>query len=489
MSLRLDAYIRVSDTGGRSTDDASLQGPPQQRAAIERWAAGTGVEIAEWHEDLDQSGTKLSRPSFDAMMERIRTGQTGGVVVARIDRLSRASVIDALRTVEQIHEWGGKVNAADLGTDPGGYMGEMLMTLMLALARMEIRRIEDNWDQSQAAAVARGVHIGNAPFGYRKIPKGEADTGCLVVDRGEANIVVGLFERKVGGATWLELARWLDSAVPKAGGRKWGRNTVRGMIECRTYLGEISHGKHVNPTGTDPIVTPALWRRAQVAPGRRTPRGGYLLTGLVRCAGCGRRMRATSGGTKKVSTYSCQTAECKLRYTTVTVDRLDAEVVDQFFAALGELRAEAVDDDAIEEAEAEVRRLTEEVETRAMVAPAHPSAVAAHGTALKQAEGALIEAEDHLAHLVAARTAVGPDVLVLAEAWPDMPIADRRQLLEAAIAAVLVARASVRNIHAPVAERIRVVFKSDAPDGLVDNGRSGIIRSWTWEPESAVVAA
>src|SRR4051812_7553046 len=186
MSLRLDAYIRVSDTRGRDADDASLQGPAQQRAAIERWAAGTGVELAEWHTDLDQSGTKLSRPAFDAMMDRIRTGQTEGVVVARIDRLSRASVIDALRTVEQINGWGGRVNAADLGSDPGGYMGEMLMTLMLALARMEIRRIEDNWDQSQAAAVARRVQLGAAPFGYRKIPQGEPHAGTLVVNRAEA---------------------------------------------------------------------------------------------------------------------------------------------------------------------------------------------------------------------------------------------------------------------------------------------------------------
>jgi DNA invertase Pin-like site-specific DNA recombinase len=487
-SLRLDAYIRVSDTRGRSADDVTLQGPEHQRAAIERWAAGTGADIAAWHKDLDQSGTRLSRPEFDVMMERIRTRQTGGVVVARIDRLSRASVIDALRTVEQIREWGGKVNAADLGTDPGGYMGEMLMTLMLALARMEIRRIGDNWDQSQRSAVARRVHIGKAPFGYRKVPRGEPDAGCLVIVRGEATIVVELFERKVAGATWLELARWLDEVAPKSGGRKWGRSTVRGMIECDTYLGVVSHGKHVNPKGCDPIVTPALWRRAQVEPGRRTPRGTYLLTGKVKCAGCGRSMRASSGGTKKPAVYACVTAECDLRYTTATVERLDAEVVAQFFSGLGEVQAEAVDDDAIVEAAGDVRRRGEQVETLAMVAPSHLSAVAAHQAALNDAEQALQRAEDHHDHLVAARAGVGPDVRALAKDWPDMALEDRRQLIDAGIGAVLVRRASGRNVHAPMSDRIRVLFRSETPDGLLV--KRGPVTSWDWDdPRSPVLAA
>jgi hypothetical protein len=200
-------------------------------------------------------------------------------------------------------------------------------------------------------------------------------------------------------------------------------------------------------------------------------------------------MRATSGGTKKVSTYSCQTAECDLRYTTVTVDRLDAEVVSQFFDGLGDMHAEAVDDDAIAEADAEVTECRELVELLAMVAPTSIAGVAAHQAKLDASEAALRKAEDQVDHLRRTREAVGPDVAVLTQRWPKMAIADRRQLLEAAIAAVLVTRASGRNVHAPVAERIRVVFKSDAPDGLVDNGRSGVIRSWTWEPESTVIAA
>jgi hypothetical protein len=108
------------------------------------------------------------------------------------------------------------------------------------------------------------------------------------------------------------------------------------MIGRRTYLGELRHDEHIKGGAHEPLVSAALWRRAQNGPGRRTPRGGYLLSALARCAGCGRRMNASSQGRspKKPPVYVCQCADCPDRYSTVTVERLDAEVTAQFFAHL-----------------------------------------------------------------------------------------------------------------------------------------------------------
>lgn len=87
-NIRLDGYIRVSQTRGRGGD--SFISPRVQRESIQRWADARGVHIAAWHEDLDQSGGKLNRPGLDAMLARIHTAQTGGLAVAHLDRLSRA---------------------------------------------------------------------------------------------------------------------------------------------------------------------------------------------------------------------------------------------------------------------------------------------------------------------------------------------------------------------------------------------------------------
>src|SRR5262245_46045231 len=141
MARRFDGYVRVSRIGGRDGD--SFISTAEQRDRIAAWAVSRGVEIAMFHEDFDQSGGKLSRPGLDHMIERVRSGETGGVVVAYVDRLSRAGVGEALQLVEEIHEGGGEFAALDLGIDPTTAFGEFGLTILLALARMQRRRIAD----------------------------------------------------------------------------------------------------------------------------------------------------------------------------------------------------------------------------------------------------------------------------------------------------------------------------------------------------------
>ena len=355
------------------------------------------------------------------------------------------------------------------------------------------------WDQSRSDAIRDGKGTSRPPsLGYRYADPARRESGRgrvnsrFVAYDPERPIVIDLFERKAAGASWLELARWLDEAAPKPNGRRWSRNTVRSMVESRTYLGERGSGEHVNPNAHEGIVTPALWRRAQGKPGRRTPRGTYLLSGLVRCSGCGYRMRATSGGKgSKPPVYTCICADCELRYTTVTVKRLDEEVVQQFFAHLDAFHLAVVDDGDVKTANDAVAALTRDVESLAMVVPTHPTAVAAHQSRLSEVERALAEAEDHRDALVATRSKDGPDVRELRADWPTLTLAERREILSAGIGTVLVRRSASRAMKPPVAERIRVVFAGDAPPGLVDNGRSGAIKSWSWDdaPGSLVAAA
>src|SRR5262245_20846807 len=131
--MKLDAYVRVSQVAGREGD--SFISPAQQRDKIRMWAELRGVEIARWHDaDLDQTGGKLSRPNFDKALRRVRAGKTGGIVVSKLDRFSRAGVADALKLIESIIEAGGQVASVEEGIDPTTPTGEFTMTVFLALA-------------------------------------------------------------------------------------------------------------------------------------------------------------------------------------------------------------------------------------------------------------------------------------------------------------------------------------------------------------------
>jgi site-specific DNA recombinase len=491
--MKLDALIRVSQSNGRKEGDDDFRSPSQQREICESWAATNGAEIVQIHQSTDVSGKTMQRADVEAAIERIRAGQTEGVVVAWLDRFSRAPVGEALRVYDDIAAAGGRVIAADMaGIDPRDPTGELALTVMLGVNRMQWRRIAERWDMNRGDAIRDGKGPGGCPFGYRyrdgsKRGKGVVDSRLLPDER-NAPIVRELFERKAGGATWLELARWLDTAAPKPNGGHWSRNTVRGMIACRTYLGERRHGRHVNPAAHDAIVSPALWRRAQGKPGRRTPRGTYLLSGLVRCAGCGRRMRGTTIGRGDKRVYACDGADCPAK-STVIVDRLDAEVVDQFFAHLDAFHVQAVDDAELETARQAVGEATGVVERLASVVPNHPKAIEAHQAALSEAERVLEEAEDRRDHLIASVAQAGPDVRELREDWPTLTLDERREILRAGTDAVLVRRALRRTAHLPIRDRILVLFRGEAPDGLVDNGRSGPVTSWTWDNDPGSLAA
>lgn len=494
---RLDALIRVSQVDGRKGD--SFRSPRQQREACERWAEANGAEIVAWHEGLGRSGKTMHRADVDAALERIRAGQTDGVIVAWLDRFSRAPTAEALGVYNDIAEAGGQVVAVDMaGLNPADATGEMALTVMLSVNRMQWRKIAERYDQTRREAIADGKAIGGAPFGYRftdPTPKSRGHgviDSRLVVDTERAPVVRELFERKAGGATWLELSRWLDAVAAKPNGGHWARSTVHDMIGRRTYLGEVHHGPHVRADAHEPIVSATLWRKAQNAPGRRTPRGTYLLSGIARCAGCGRRLRGSALGRKPRSgrkaspprVYTCDTAECEAR-STIVVGRLDNEVVAQFFAYLDDFHVRAVDDSELDAAQAEVAERTAEVERLAAVIPSHPAGIAAHQDALGSAEQALLEAEDRAHDLTASLT--GPDVHELRDDWPSLELAERREILRAGIDAILVRRGPSPTAKPPAADRALVLFRGTAPAGL-DNGR-GPIRTWTWDDDPASLAA
>jgi hypothetical protein len=118
-SRRLCAHYRAhtlqyragpADAAGRELDAESTITHKEAFDQIDAWArTRTGVTIAERYLDWDQTGSKMDRPELDRMLADLEAGRIDGVVVAQVDRLSRAEVGDALATVAQI---------AGVGDDP-----------------------------------------------------------------------------------------------------------------------------------------------------------------------------------------------------------------------------------------------------------------------------------------------------------------------------------------------------------------------------------
>ncbi len=140
--------------------------------------------------------------------------------------------------------------------------------------------------------IANGVP-NHAKYGYRK----DDQTRRLVPDSQEAPWVEPTFERRADGWTWERLADWLnEQGAPTRDGGGWAVSSIRQIISSRVYLGEIRSGEVVNTTAHDPLVSLELLARANSVhktPLRRVA-GQFLLSGLLRCAGCGMRMAGRS---------------------------------------------------------------------------------------------------------------------------------------------------------------------------------------------------
>jgi DNA invertase Pin-like site-specific DNA recombinase len=186
MTKPMDAYIRVSRVAGREGD--SFISPDVQREAIEAWAKANGVEIANWYVELDESGKNRNRPQLTEALERARAGLTGGIVAAKLDRISR-SLAHLGDLIEEARRGGWNIVALDLGLDLRSGNGKLVANVLGSVAEWELDRRTQDWNQAVTTAIGAGKYISaKPPIGYRK-----GKDGRLVVDPEVAPIIRQVF--------------------------------------------------------------------------------------------------------------------------------------------------------------------------------------------------------------------------------------------------------------------------------------------------------
>jgi DNA invertase Pin-like site-specific DNA recombinase len=283
----MDAYVRVSRVSGREGE--SLQSPEKQRDEIAHWAALRDVEIAEFFEDLDVSGKKASRPGLDAAMARVESGESDGIVVAKLSRFGR-SVPDGLKLVKRIHDAGGSFAAIDLGIDPTTSTGELVLTFFLALAEWEHRRLSEEWQAVRRRAHEDGAYLAPAPLGYTKTKRSR-----LRRDPKTWRLVRDVFRLRAKDTTLVALADFLRER-----GVTISKSGVRELLNNPAYIGEAKG----RADSHEAIVTMEEWEAVQSRRGAAPIHDGSIaakgmLTRIIRCDGCGQTISVGGGRVRK----------------------------------------------------------------------------------------------------------------------------------------------------------------------------------------------
>lgn len=202
-------YVRVS-TGEQAE---SGLGMTAQRAAIQAEADRRGWTVIAWHEDAGVSGKSMAkREGLANALAAVESREAAGIVVAKLDRLSR-SLVDFAGLMARAQGDGWNLVALDLGIDLATPAGEFMASVMASAAQWERRIIGQRTRDALAIKKAEGVTLGR-PSALDPIVR------------------TRIIEAHARGGSFAAIARDLEAdAVPTAqGGARWWPSTIRAIV-------------------------------------------------------------------------------------------------------------------------------------------------------------------------------------------------------------------------------------------------------------------
>ncbi len=155
------------------------------------------------------SGKSLDdRPALIDALDLLDAGEADGLIVAKLDRLSR-SLKDFVGIVDRASENGWSVVVLDPAVDTTTEAGELMANVMAAFGKFERHLVRARTREALAAAQARGVHVGR-PYS---------------IDLATVEFIEALRDE---GLTYREIAAELDERrIPTSrGGERWYPSVV-----------------------------------------------------------------------------------------------------------------------------------------------------------------------------------------------------------------------------------------------------------------------
>ncbi len=460
-----------------------------------------GFDVVSVLEDNDISAwSGRKRPGYDRLLEMVRAGEVGVVVVWHTDRLTR-SPIDLEDVITACERHDVSIHAVTAGPlDLSNDNGKLQARVAVAFARHEsdqkatrIRR-----KHQELAETGRPASLGGS-YGYNRDGS---------VNHEQAAVIRDLAARLLARESLRSLATWLtETGVPTAkGGATWSTSTVRQILTAgrlcgwrewtpRTPTGEDKRGWEGKPRrgyGMGPLVAQGDWEpiltkaqteaiRAMVSDPSRTTttRRHYLLSaGILKCGLCGKSMNhkievtrnrvalrdengdvvkddrgrtvrvvKQDGPVRKTSRYACIKQSGRgCGGISISCSDLDAFITEAVFEALD--GADLSPDEAPVESDiVAIRQRIADLETqRVQVGLDHADGLIgrAEWLAMKQrieqridADRSELPAEEGGSALAHLPTGVGE----LRAAWPSMPLDRQRAIVRAVAARITIHRA------------------------------------------------
>lgn len=205
-------YRRAS-TREQADKGATLEA---QRIKIQHGLAFKDATALTWEcEDGGKSAENLNRPGLNKALELVYSGQAGGIICSKLDRLTR-DLLDFATLMDKANREGWNIVLLDIGVDLRTPTGKLLAGILALFAQFErdiiIQRTNDGLDVKKA----QGVRLGR---------RREISDELLLA-------IVGMYQVE---GNFSAVARWLNEAgTPTAqGGKMWHPATIQKVVQSQ----------------------------------------------------------------------------------------------------------------------------------------------------------------------------------------------------------------------------------------------------------------
>lgn len=355
-------YIRVSTQFQIDKDSLNVQ--RRELGAYSQLVLG--IPDFDVFEDPGYSGKDTSRPAYQQMMSKLRTGDYSHLLVWKIDRISR-NLLDFAEMYTELKRIGVTFVSKNEQFDTSTAIGEAMLKIILVFAELERKMTAERVTAVMLSRAANGQwNGGRIPFGY----DWDAGSKSFSVNEKEADVyrfICNLYEER---QSIFKVCEELNSRgiATKTGG-PWNTVGVHKVLTNVFYKGVYRYNVHSDGHGNEKRsrsewieiddhhpalidserfdrITTMLKRNARRGPKRGdtyTGKAIHIFAGLLVCGNCGENMTASLDRRRadgyRPSMYGCASRRRKMRKcTTKYINDLPvAQVV--FPAISGVIRA------------------------------------------------------------------------------------------------------------------------------------------------------
>ena len=327
--MNVAIYARVS-TAAQAEHGYSLE---TQIEACKQKALELGATSIKQYVDDGYSGAYLERPALDNLRDSISAKLHDTVIIYDIDRLSR-DTMHLLLLTEEIEKNATLVYVnSEYNKTPEG---QLFFEIRGSFAKYERIKIQDRFQRGKRGKLRRGLPISNHNiFGY------DWQNGNYVINEKQAEIVRSVFDRYINSlGGYRDILDWLESQnIPSPKGKsRWSDYALNQLLQRQMYTGEyyaytMYHkkvsAKHFEyfkrdksewiPMQCPAIISKETFEKALAKRQRnrqqkiRESKHVALLSGVIHCDSCGRKMQACLDTRRKkpYAYYQCYSVTFK----------------------------------------------------------------------------------------------------------------------------------------------------------------------------------